>query len=227
MKKWTTMFVLVSIFVIALQVNCFARSVMVLNSVAVFGSEEDIESRTPCGSFNRDDIVEAYYFDKVTVKDVEYVLAVGRKFKNNKAVYTKGYVDKSNLTYIYENIRTLGELSPNEISTLMLGATNAIKDAVGVHPIADADDLIMNGYIDMQVADHCAVVSFEEMDGVHNILYKVEYLFTFDEHRTGEYRVLYVEQNGKGVFGSYTPFDETDTLEALMGVSFSGFTYEE
>lgn len=227
MKKWTTIFVLTTIFVIALHANCFARSVEVRNSVAVFESVEDIENRKSCGSFDREDIVEAYYSDTVTVKDVEYVLAIGRKFKNNKAVYTKGYVDASNLSFIYDDIRTLDELSPNEIGTLMLGATSAIKDAIGVYPIADADSLILNGYIDIQVSDHCAVVSFEEMDGVHNTLYKVEFLFTFDEYRAGEYRVLYVEQNGKGVFGSYEPIDDTALTENMLGVSFSGFTYEE
>jgi hypothetical protein len=43
----------------------------------------------------------------------------------------------------------------------------------------------------------------------------------------GEYRVLYVEQNGKGVFGNYEPIAETTMTENLLGVSFSGFTYEE
>ena len=220
--------ILLSLFLAAgIHVCCFARSVTVKDELPVFETEDDIIANNPHGMFAKNSIVDAFYSDKIIVDGAEYVLSIGRDFENDKAVYTKGYVETNGLSNIYESIRSTHELSPVESRSLVLAATNAIQDEVGVHPPVSDETLLLRGYLDIQLYDHCAVVSFKDEENTHNVLYKTEFLFTLDEYMVGEYRTLYVEQNGKGVFGSYEPIAETLLTESLLGVSFSGFTYEE
>ena len=227
MKRFSTMLPLSLLFAVMICTCCFARSVTVQDDLPVFESEDDIKANNPFGEFTKDSIVDAFYTDTMTVDGIEYVLAIGRSIENDETVYTKGYVKVDGLSHIYESIRSTNELSPSELRSLVLTANKAIKDAVGVNTYVSSDNVIPNGYLDVQLADHCAVVSFKDEENTNDVLYKTEFLFTLDEYMAGEYRVLYVEQNGKGVFGIYEPIDETLLTENMLGVSFSGFTYEE
>ena len=227
MKKLTVSFPLLLFFMIAICICCPARSVTVHDDLPVFETKDDIETSNPIGTLAKDSIADAFYSDKLVVDGIEYVLSIGRKFENGEAVYTKGYVDSNGLSPIYESIRSTNELSSIESRSLVFAATNAIKDAVGVYCPVSEEELITKGYLDIQLSDHCAVVSIKDEETTHDVLYKTEFLFTLDEHMAGEYRVLYVEQNGKGVYGSYEPIAETTLTENMLGVNFSGFTYEE
>ena len=225
MKKTTIIVLLSMVLAIMLYSNCFARGVKVQKGTLVYETAEDIESSNPCGAFNPDSIVDAYYSDTVNIKGKEYILTIGKELKEGEAVYTKGYAESSAFFPIYSDIRTLSELSPHEIRSLMYAAGKSIHDETGIYAFTGEDKLISNGYLDIQVSDHCAVVSFRDKD--EDILFKTEFLFTMNEYMAGEYRTLYVEQNGKGVFGSYEPIQDTAATEKMLGVSFSGFTYEE
>ena len=227
MKRFATILPLSLLFVLIIYTCCSARSVTVQDDLSVFETEDDIKTNNPLGMLTKDSIADAFYSDKLIVDGVEYVLSIGRYFENGEAVYTKGYVETDKLSPICKNIRSTNELSSIESRSLVYAARNAIEDGVGISPTVVEEDLISKGYLDIQLDDHCAVVSFKDEENTNGVLFKTEFLFTLDEHMVGEYRVLYVEQNGKGVFGNYEPFAETAMTENLLGVSFSGFTYED
>lgn len=227
MKRFVAMLPLSLLFAVMICTCCFGRSVTVQKDLSVFETEDDIKANNPFGEFTKYSIVDAFYTDMMTVDGVEYVLTIGRNIENDKAVYMKGYAEVDGLSKIYKTIRSTNELSPSELRSLVYVANKSIRETVGVNTYVSSDNVIPNGYLDVQLADHCAVVSFKDEENTNDVLYKTEFLFTLDEYMAGEYRVLYVEQNGKGVFGNYEPIDETQLTENLLGVSYLGFTYEE
>lgn len=207
--------------------TCHAKSVEINKATDVYKAKEDIENNEPFAHFNEGDIVDIFYDDILNVGGTDYVHAIGMDMTENNVELTNGYVEENCYYSIIENIRTLDRLSPGEIRTLHLAAEDAIYNNTGILPTTDYKDLLTYGYIDIQLAGNCAVVSFRDARNEFDTLYKAEFLFTFDDNGIGEYQTLYIEQNGKGVFGSYEPLLETDFTEKILGTDYKGFVYKD